>query len=276
MTDAGTSPPHVRLRGVELTRDRVPILRGIDWEVAPDTHWAVLGPNGSGKTTLMRIVAGWLFPSRGQVEVLGRRFGQCAMAWVRRQVGWVSSALEDMLRPRLRALGVVLSGTRAALGVAERPTATELDAAMRQLDALGCGRLAQRPFCLLSQGEQVRVMIARALLGHPRLLVLDEPCAGLDPPAREVLLAHLNRITASPAAPVLLYVTHHLEEIIPAINRVLVLREGRVVTAGDKAAVLRNEVLGAAFDCPVRVRRRKNGRYEALFSPRAETPWSVE
>ncbi|NOY82810.1 MAG: ATP-binding cassette domain-containing protein [Kiritimatiellaeota bacterium] len=266
MTGPRPSPPHVRLRGVELIRDGVSILCGIDWDVAPGEHWAILGPNGSGKTTLMRIVAGWLFPSRGQVEVLGGRFGRCAMIRVRQQVGWVSSALEGMLRPRLQALGVVLSGRRAALGIVEEPTAAELKAALRQLDALGCGGLAQRPFCLLSQGEQMRVMIARALLGRPRLLVLDEPCAGLDPPAREVLLAHLNRLTASPAAPTLLYVTHHLEEIVPAIGRVLILRGGRVVAAGDKAAVLRDEVLAAAFDCPVRVRRH-DSRYQAVFSP---------
>ncbi len=248
-------PPVVAVQGVHWVRDGVPILRGIDWQVLPGEHWAVLGRNGCGKTTLMRIVSGRLHPTRGRVTVLGRQFGKCRMAEVQRRVGWVSSALQGMLRPRLRAVGVVLAGRTAGLGVFEDPSIEEVDAAMAHLEQAGCAAVAQRPFARLSQGEQMRVMIARALFNKPEILVLDEPCVGLDPPAREGLLALLERLAAEPDAPALVYVTHHIEEIIPAISHVLLMRAGRPVAAGPKAAMLTPEKLARTFECPFHIER---------------------
>ena len=254
--------PVVRLTGVHLIRDGVPILRGLNWEVRKGEHWAVLGANGCGKTTLMRIISGRMHPTRGAVEVLGRRFGSCDMAGVWRRVGWVSSALHAMLRPRLQALGIVLTGRTAGLALFEEPSREDKDAAMTQLKAAGCPHLAYHPFALLSQGEQMRVMIARALFGDPEILVLDEPCVGLDPPARERLLEYLDRISRAPGGPTLLYVTHHIEEIIPSISHVLMIADGRAAASGPKEAVLTAANLERAFGCPFRL-ERDGTRYRA-------------
>jgi len=257
-----SAEPFIELRGVHLIRDGHPIIRGVDWRVPAGQHWAVLGANGSGKTTLLRIVAGRFYPSRGEATVLGRRFGRADISCVWRGVGWVSSVVEQMIRPRLRALGVVLTGRTAGFAVYHEPSSEEIEEARRQLDAVGCGHVAERPYALLSQGEQMRVMIARALFGRPSILVLDEPCAGLDPVARESLLGWLDGLLRRPSAPAVVYVTHHIEEIVPGITHVLVLRRGRVAAAGPRQAVLTAETLERGFGVPFEV-HREGERYTA-------------
>ena len=159
-------------------------------------------------------------------------------------------------------IGVVLTGKNAALGIREDPTAADLDQAMAQLAVVGCAQRAELPFSLLSTGEQIRVMIARALMTAPRLLILDEPCNGLDPVARDVFLATVETLVRRQRNLTILFVTHHLEEIIPAIPQVLALRAGKVVRAGSKAAVLTETVLEEVFGTPFSV-GREVGRYQA-------------
>lgn len=253
---ARTASPAVDVRHVSLWREQTPILNDVTWRVEAGEHWAVIGPNGCGKTTLLNIVSAWLFPSRGEVAVLGNVFGDCEMAAVRRQIGWVSITVQQMISPQLLTLGVVLTGKHAVLGIREEPTAEELAAARHQLARVGCAHRAALPFGLLSHGEQMRVMIARALMSAPRLLILDEPCNGLDPVAREIFLETVAGLAAGPAALTLLFVTHHIEEIIPAVDHVLGLRAGRVAYAGPKAAALTPEALEGVFGTPFTVHRR--------------------
>ena len=257
---------------VSYRRDQTTILADVCWQVGPRQHWAVIGPNGCGKTTLLKIVAGWDFPTAGEVEVLGLAFGDCPMAEVRRRVGWVSNLLDTMIRPRLLAVGVVLTGRRAELGIREDPTRDDLRRARRALDAVGCLARAELPFCLLSQGERMRVLIARALVASPGLLILDEPCVGLDPVAREDFLGTLNDLAAGPAAPTLIVVTHHTEEIVPAVTHVLALRGGAVLAAGVKRAVLTAPVLSAVFGRPFAV-KTTGRRWHA--SPQPGPHWSA-
>ena len=243
----------VRVSHVGYRRDQTEILRDVCWQVRRGQHWAVIGPNGCGKTTLLKIVAGWDFPTTGEVSILGQTFGDCVMADVRRRVGWVSNLLDSMIRPRLLALGVVLTGLRAELGIREDPSDGEMERACEALDQVGCRHRAELPFALLSQGERMRVLIARALMASPGLLILDEPCVGLDPVARDDFLGTLSDLAGEAAAPTLIMVTHHTEEIVPAITDVLALREGRVIAAGAKAGVLTPAVLSEAFGRPFTV-----------------------
>lgn len=244
------------LRGVSIRRGRTEILRRVDWTVRAGEHWAVLGGNGSGKTTLLSVAAGYLWPTEGEVEVLGHRFGRTDLRELRKRIGFVSVALADRLaavRPHDDARSVAVSGRYASLGVYVEPTAADWARADALLERFGCAALADRPFSSLSQGEKQRVLLARAWMAEPALLVLDEPCTGLDVSARELLLAGLSRGAAEEPRPTVIYVTHHVEEILPLFSHTLVLRGGEVVAQGATRATLTDDVLSRAFGLDVEV-----------------------
>lgn len=257
-----------------MWRGKTTILDGIDWTVRPGEHWALIGPNGCGKTTLLKIVSGWLFPSEGSVEVLGNRFGECNMEELRKRIGWVSTAIMPMIPEGLITLGVVLGGKRAALGIREEPTEAELDDVKKHLEAVGCLDRWELPFGLLSQGEQVRVLIARSLMLSPQLLILDEPCTGLDPVARDAFLATVDGFIRQRPDLTTIFVTHHMEEIIPAVGHVLALRAGRPVASGTKTGVLTSPVLENVFGRPFEV-VRSHGRIRAFPTPAADSIWRL-
>ena len=247
----------IRLRGVSLVRDGVPLLSAIDWSVARGEHWAVLGPNGSGKTTLLRLVAGYVQPTQGAAEVLGGVFGRTDLRVLRRRIGWVSPAMADRLHPGDPALDVVLGGIFATVGLFhESPTHDDRAKAGDLLEALGCGSLGPRRFGVLSQGERQRVLLARALISDPSLLVLDEPTAGLDVAAREDLLESLTVLASASDGPTILLVTHHLEEIVPGFSHALLLSGGRVLAAGPRQRVLTAPLVSSALGVDVEVVER--------------------
>jgi iron complex transport system ATP-binding protein len=261
--------PVLDLAGVSLLRDGVLVLEDVSWTVGPGEHWAVLGPNGSGKTSLLHIAAGYLWPTRGAVSVLGSRFGKVDLRVLRRRIGWVSPALAAQLSPGESAREVVLSGRFAALNLFfAHPGAEDTAQADDLLEVLGIAYLAERPFGVLSQGERQRVLVARSLLADPELLILDEPTAGLDLGAREDFLEALQVLTQAVGGPTVVFVTHHVEEIVPGISHVLLMRQGAVVAAGEKADVLRNGPLSRALGLPVEVHSRYD-RHWAIPSPEA-------
>jgi iron complex transport system ATP-binding protein len=246
--------PVVRLRGVAVVRDGRPILDDVDWEVCGHERWAVLGPNGSGKTTLLHVAGMRLLPTRGSVEVLGARYGRTDARALRTRVAFVSQAMLRSLRPTLTAHDVVITGRHAALepwwhryGPDDHARADGL------LADAGLSRVAGQEFGVLSEGERQQVLLARALMGEPELLLLDEPAAGLDLGARERLVARLASLAAAPDATPLVLVTHHVEEIPPGTTHVALVRRGRIVRAGPAPAVLTSAAVSACFDVPVTV-----------------------
>jgi len=252
--------------GLQIARDRTPILRGVDWQVRAGEHWVLLGPNGCGKTSLLRAVTGYLPPSAGELILWGRTYGRADWRELRRRVGLVASALSASIPPAEPAIETVVSGRYAQLDLWARPTRADLAAARRWLRFVGATPLAGREWQVLSQGERQRVLIARALIARPRLLILDEPCTGLDPLAREEFLRFVDQIARHPTGPALVLVTHHVEEITPAFTHALLLREGAVFAAGPKRTVLTARNLGALFGARVALRTAR-GRYRADFSP---------
>lgn len=251
----------LELSGIAFVRDGVTILDGVDWRVEQGEHWAVIGANGSGKTTLLKIITAYEWPTRGTVEVLGSRFGECDVRALRKEIGWVSSSLEHRLPGRDTAIDVVMSGIEASLGIYRPFGVAERAKARAALAALDAAHLASKPYGVLSQGEQQRVLIARALVSGPSLLILDEPCAGLDPAARARFLDDLDRLAAN-GGPGLILVTHHIEEIGPWVHRVLALKDGRVIASGGPDRVLCSEVLSEVFSTPCAVAR--NGKFYTL------------
>jgi iron complex transport system ATP-binding protein len=248
------SPLVVALESVRVVRDGRVLLDGIDWEVCSGERWALLGPNGSGKTTLLRIAGMQLLPTSGAVEVLGERFGQTDARAVRRRVAYVSQSLLRALRPSLSAHEVVVTGRFAALepcwhtyGKRDHERAEALLAAAGLADAGG------RALGVLSEGERQQVLLARALMADPELLLLDEPAAGLDLGARERLVARLAALADDPDTPPFVLVTHHTEEIPPGVTHAALLRDGRFVASGAVPDVLTDALVSACFGVEVSI-----------------------
>ena len=257
------SAPALRLGGVGLTRDGRHLLDGVDLVVDRDERWVVLGPNGSGKTSLLAIAALRLHPSRGEVDVLGQRLGRTDVRRLRGRIGFASQALTDALRPELTAGDVVMTAKRGALEPWWHPwDEADRTEAVACLARMGAAELASRSFGTLSSGERQRVLVARALMAAPGLVLLDEPGAGLDLGARERLVADLGSLAADDATVPIVLVTHHLEEVPVAFTHALVLRDGRVLSAGVLEEVLTADVLGEAFEVPLTVRSWQ-GRWTA-------------
>jgi iron complex transport system ATP-binding protein len=243
----------IALENVSFVRRRRAILEAIDWSVAPGEHWVVLGANGSGKTTLLQLLAGYLWPTRGRVTVLGHRFGLVDLRELRKRIGWVGSFLQTPVPFSQDPLEFVVSGKFASIGIYEKPEEGDYRQAQALAERLGCAGVLDRPYGVLSQGEKQRLLIARALIPEPQLLILDEPCAGLDLVAREHLLQSLEELGQAPDAPNLVLVTHHLEEAMPVFSHALVLKDGRCLARGRKGDIFRQEILSEAFDIPVKI-----------------------
>jgi iron complex transport system ATP-binding protein len=244
------------LRAVTLVRDGATLLGGVDWTVEEGERWAVLGPNGAGKTTLLQLASATVHPTSGEVWILGEAMGSVDVFELRPRIGLSSAALADRLPKGERVRDVVVTASYAVLG-RWRESYDELDHARAHelLDALGAGALADRRFGTLSEGERKRVQIARALMADPELMLLDEPAAGLDLGGREDLVRRLGRLAADPAAPALVLVTHHVEEIPPGFTHVMLLRGGRVVAAGPIGATLTEGNLAETFGLALTLER---------------------
>ena len=248
-----------------FTRDGVDILRKVAWQVERGQHWAILGPNGAGKSSLLSIVAGYEWPSRGELAVLGEIYGKCDMRALKERIGWVSSSLFTWLPARQSAREVVATGIHATIGNWHELSAEDLIRADAALRRIGAYSFRDKRYGVLSQGEKQRVMIARALVTNPELLILDEPCAGLDPGAREQLIADVDLLCAKPDGPTLILVSHHVEEIPPRATHALLLKEGRTLASGPLNEVLNDAMLSELYGFPCKV-GESGGRYWLLVS----------
>ncbi|MCA1963087.1 MAG: ATP-binding cassette domain-containing protein [Prosthecobacter sp.] len=250
----------LRVQNATFIRGGRRILKGIHWEVTRGQHWCVLGPNGCGKTSLINLITGYEPATDGLIQIGSDTFGGSDWREVRRRVGLVTNTLTTYLEPGEPILHVVASGRDAKLNLWQPPSATLKKQAMGLIQAAGCGYLKNSLWGTLSQGEKQKILICRALMAQFDVLILDEPCAGLDPVAREQFLSWMEEISTWPEAPSLVMVTHHVEEILPCITHVLLLRDGAVLAQGKKEKTLTSAALGAVYGAPVRLSRRK-GRY---------------
>jgi len=255
---------------VGLTVDReVRILTDINWKIRTGEQWALLGPNGSGKTSLLNVLIGYLAPSEGTIRVCGQTYGEADWREVRKRFGVVSSSVRQAIEGGAPADEIVISGRDAVINYWGVPSAAEKRRARTILKQVEGVHLADRPWQYLSQGERQRVLIGRALMARLELLILDEPCAGLDPVARETFLGFVQRLAGGPDAPTVLLVTHQVEEIPPAFSHVLVMKEGRVLASGRKGEILKDDLLSEAYGARVRVGLHR-GRYTMKVSVKGE------
>ncbi|PZS17909.1 MAG: iron ABC transporter ATP-binding protein [Pseudonocardiales bacterium] len=253
----------VRMDGVGVRRGAATLLHRVDWRVELDEKWVILGPNGAGKTTLLRLVATELHPTCGMVHVLGERLGRTDVFGLRPRIGFSSAALAARIPGDELVSDLVVSAGYAVLG-RWREGYEDVDSARAAglLAALGMDGMALRRYGTLSEGERKRVLIARALMTDPELLLLDEPAAGLDLGGREDLLARLADLAADPDAPATVLVTHHVEEIPPGFTHAMLMRDGAVVAQGLLDSVLTQDNLSKTFGVDL-VLRRFGERYFA-------------
>jgi iron complex transport system ATP-binding protein len=239
---------------------------GKAFQKLPANDVLALGGNGSGKTSLLSALAGYLMPTHGDIALLGEQYGQADWRELRMKLGIVSSSVRQMMNDTEPALDTVVSGRYAIIDYWGTPKRADAARARELMESVEIGHLAKRPWAVLSQGERQRVLIARAMMSDARLLILDEPCTGLDPVARELFLEFLGRLSLRPNAPTLVLVTHHVEEITPIFSHALLLRGGTVLASGPIGRSLTSRSLSKLFDHPVRL-TRSGGRLGLRVSP---------
>lgn len=243
--------PRVFLDHISFIRNGTKILQDIDLSIQYGQHWAIIGQNGSGKTSLISIINGYHQPSEGKAKVLGKKFGETDLRELRKHIGFCSSEIREMMHDWEPVEDIVLSGKFASIGLYEKPSPRDHRRAAYLLDFFGLSDKKDRRLLTLSDGEKQKTILARALMSEPELLILDEPCAGLDLKAREELLDAVQKICEEKGGPNLIYITHHIEEIIPSITHALALRNGQVVANGRREDVLTNEILSETFEIPI-------------------------
>ncbi|MBN8866051.1 MAG: ATP-binding cassette domain-containing protein [Solirubrobacterales bacterium] len=270
-TGGGAGQEVVRAEGVDVFRwsaklnRRVYLLEGIDWLVELGQHWVVLGPNGAGKTTLLHLAAADSHASDGTVDVLGRRLGATDMRKLREDIGLVDARTSRAIPPRRPVLETIESGAFNSIALQhQRLEESHLSRARELLTTVGLDDLATRSFGECSQGERQRILLARALMASPDLLLLDEPASGLDLPSREQLVSALVAMAGHDPSLTTVTVTHHLEEIPPTVTHGLLLRGGKVLAQGTIEETLTSENVSECFGLPIEVGRR-SGRWSATI-----------
>ncbi|MET8650880.1 MULTISPECIES: ABC transporter ATP-binding protein [Nocardia] len=254
---------------VTIRRSGHTLVGPVTWQVELDERWVVLGPNGAGKTSLLRMAAAEVHPTSGTAHLLGEVLGKTDVGELRPRIGLSSAAVASRVPRDEKVRDLVVSAGYAVLGRwRERYDDVDTDRAIDMLESLGAEHLSDRTYGTLSEGERKRVLIARALMTDPELLLLDEPAAGLDLGGREELVERLGDLAADADAPAMVLVTHHVEEIPPGFTHGLLLNEGEVVSQGLLTDVLTSENLSDAFRQSITL-DRVDGRYFARRSRRA-------
>ena len=265
MAAEGGDRKAMSLKSVSLDIRGKRILDTISWEVGRGEKWIVLGLNGSGKTSLLRLLSGFGYPSRGSMSVLGEPFGRTDLRVLRKHVGWVHGDLAADFPGFMSGMEVVMSGAEGSIALYEAPDGREAETAAAALSSIGAAHLAERLFHTLSTGERQRVLIARALAAGPQLLLLDEPCLGLDPLAREDFLQSLSRLFALRPDLTVICVTHHVEEIVEGFGRVLLLAGGKAVAQGEKEEMMGGPDMTRVYGERCRIEQH-DGRYTMRFA----------
>ena len=254
----------LELASVSVTRGGKDLVQEISWQVREGERWIIMGPNGAGKSTLLQVAAARLHPSAGMVGILDEVIGAVDVFELRPRIGLSSATLATQLPETETVLNAIVTASWGATGRwNEGYESFDEDRARDLAREWGLEGLEERRFGTLSEGERKRVLIARALMTDPELLLLDEPAAGLDLAGRESLVASLTELAQDEDAPALVLVTHHLEEVPPGFTHALLMRGGSVVAAGELETTLTEQNLSATFGIPLKVSVTE-GRYTAV------------
>lgn len=236
------------------------LLKEIDWNVHNGEHWVVFGMNGSGKTTLLSIIAGFKHYTNGKIEVLGEYITNENILEIRKKIGWVSASFFDKYYSKESALHIVLSGRNGTLGLDHEITLDDVRLAKALLTELNLGDKVDRTFDMFSKGERQNILIARALINNPDILILDEPCTGLDVYNRSYLFHTINELSKRKNLTII-YVTHYVEEIIPLFRKTLLLKNGSIFAKGDTKNLINSKTISELLGYPVEMEQEKDGTF---------------
>ena len=254
----------IEMKNIYFRRRGKTIIQDLSWSVKEGEHWAIIGQNGSGKTTLLNIVNGYLWPTSGQIAVFGHPFGKVEIQTLRKRIGWVSSSLQLQLPGDATTEQIIVGGKNATIGYYKELESHEREEVVELLSFFQCEHLLGRTYITLSQGERQKVLIARALIAKPDLLIFDEPCTGLDILSREQVLSMIQRIASQQKGPTLIYVTHHIEEILPCFSHTLMLKDGKVFCKGKTDQLLTPQQLSDFFQVSISVQQIGQRQWIAL------------
>lgn len=253
----------ISVKNVNVRLDNRQILTDVNWDVEDGARYFILGANGAGKTTLVKVLMGYQWPRFGaEVNILGHRYGEIPLQDLRKSIAWVSPAIYHWLNnPKWTGVELVVSGLEASIGLYRTITDEERAQAQKLLDLLRAGHLIDQPFQTMSSGEQVKVLIARALMTHPKLMILDEPSVYLDITGREFLLDTIKSLANSRPDLTIVFITQRIEDILPVFDRGMILKGGQILASGHRDDVLTEENLKRAFDFDIRLVKTKTGRF---------------
>jgi iron complex transport system ATP-binding protein len=248
----------IRIHNADVFLNGKQVLNAIDWTMKKKENWAVVGVNGAGKTSFMKLIFGELIPiDGGEVRWFGdEEHGPLNKA--RKRIGFVSADFQENYAPSTLGIDVVVSGFFSSIGLYRKANQKQMERAAYWMEFLGIQNLSNEPIGRISHGEARRILLARALVNHPDLLILDEPCAGLDIPTKELFLQTLKKLAKTKTQ--LIYVTHHIDEILPLTTHVLFLKNGTIFSKGTKGKMLTGSHLSEAFDCHIEL-KKTSGRY---------------
>lgn len=252
----------LRIKNADVFLEREQILYSIDWEIMKGEHWFVLGANGAGKTTLVRVILGLTWPRFGaEVCVLGNVYGKCNLFDVRKKISWVSPFLQNWTAPKWNVREVVLSGLDGTVGLYNKHSEEETEKALYIMKELGCLKIAEHNYDRISSGEQIKALIARALISSPELVILDEPFVHLDMKSREFLMESINSLAARENAPSMIFITQRIEDISPVFQNGMIMKNGRIIERGQRDETLSEDAVFKAFDMKVKLHKSESGRY---------------
>jgi len=236
-------------------------LNDFNWQVKSGEHWFILGANGAGKTTLVKVLMGYAWPVFGaEVNVLGARYGNFNLSELRKNIAWVSPFMQRWTSDEWSALQMVVSGIDGTLGLFRDYTDDEKSKAISIMSALGCDHLAEQKMDAMSSGEQVKILISRALMHNPKLMILDEACVHLDLKSREMLLETIDALAKRKNAPTIIFITQRIDDILPVFQRGMILKEGNIIAKGERDEILSEDNLLKAYDMPVKLKTNASGR----------------
>ncbi len=239
------------------------ILKNFNWQLERGSHHFILGANGAGKTTLVKMIMGLAWPYYGAtVEVLGERYGHIDLATMRKRIAWVSPFLQQLTSEReLSGAEVVISGVEGTLGLFRKEEPGEREKAFEMLKMLKGEHLMDRPMQVMSSGEQIKLLIARALMSRPELMILDETGVYLDISSREFFLSMVEKLAADRPELTIIFITQRIEDILPMFDCGMIIRKGEVIARGKRDEVLSEDNLRKAFDLNIKLIRNRAGRF---------------
>ena len=251
----------LELNNVAYVRKGKPILKDVTWRIAPGENWILFGRNGAGKTMLLELITGYLQTSGGNIRRFGIGYGDgFDIRTIRKQIGYISTPLASMIPQNEPLLYVIIGGVDASAGLWRKPLKEERERAAQLLSQIQMQDRVMDPFGILSDGERQKVLMLRALINKPRILILDEPTKGLDFTSREDVLTTIKKLWDTERDASIIYVTHHTDEIIRIFDKIMILRDGRAHFCGNIADGMSKETLGEIFQQKLDI-VKMNGRY---------------